>query len=616
MKKKSENKKTPFNVLRKPFAAAMVGITMTVGCAGLFTGCSGDKGDKGDTGAEGKSAYELAVENGFEGTVEEWLESLKGTNGNSPTITIDPTTKNWLINGQDSGIKAEGTNGAPGQSIKGDTGNGVESMDIVYEYDEDGNQWAVFTITYTESETPEIVKVLMPRQVKQINELTYSHVAKLEQGQTMQLSMNITYDDYRNNNTDTIAITDDMYVVDEHFKKPDFTTVGTQQVLVRYQGIEQHLSFEVVDLATHGTQLDDVSFGHSGLTTNFETQKVGFAWSDLIVQLSYTDAESVYTPVTTVFDSIVDATSMQPVQIFDNSKTGKYLLMLKPNFVVDDNTELLLDVYNPEICNIRTVEMDRSLFTCDVGTTATNFLATLVGKTAAVIYYEEVDGKLVEDVTTTEEMFDISDVDFEIPGTYPITVTYALEDQDPFVGYFTVDVVADMEGAAVVETLTTTNPALSEYFFGAKFELYDNGIAVLDADPMDPGSGTQYLYDEEAYETDGVLKIYDTAFGDYCYFAVNKSAHTYDYYTHATAPAKTYTTTMIVYGDPYQVKLEVYGEYDPAAGTPVPCKADVSIFMGAYAKYSTIDVVWKDANTIAGPGKDFVVGTDLTEVNA
>ncbi len=36
-----------------------------------FTGCS----------FEGKSAYELAVENGFEGTLSEWLESLKGADG-------------------------------------------------------------------------------------------------------------------------------------------------------------------------------------------------------------------------------------------------------------------------------------------------------------------------------------------------------------------------------------------------------------------------------------------------------------------------------------------------------------------------------------------------------
>ena len=35
---------------------------------------------------EGKSAYEIAVENGFEGTVTEWLESLKSTAVKWPKI--------------------------------------------------------------------------------------------------------------------------------------------------------------------------------------------------------------------------------------------------------------------------------------------------------------------------------------------------------------------------------------------------------------------------------------------------------------------------------------------------------------------------------------------------
>lgn len=31
-----------------------------------------------EAGIQGKSAYEVAVENGFKGTEQEWLESLKG----------------------------------------------------------------------------------------------------------------------------------------------------------------------------------------------------------------------------------------------------------------------------------------------------------------------------------------------------------------------------------------------------------------------------------------------------------------------------------------------------------------------------------------------------------
>lgn len=50
-------------------------------------GGQGDPGDKGDPGEpgkdgdDGKSAYDIAVENGFSGTVPQWIESLRGPKG-------------------------------------------------------------------------------------------------------------------------------------------------------------------------------------------------------------------------------------------------------------------------------------------------------------------------------------------------------------------------------------------------------------------------------------------------------------------------------------------------------------------------------------------------------
>ncbi|MFJ1431300.1 hypothetical protein ACILE2_10950 [Capnocytophaga canimorsus] len=41
----------------------------------------GEKGENGANGTMGKSAYEIAVENGFQGSVQEWLQSLKGERG-------------------------------------------------------------------------------------------------------------------------------------------------------------------------------------------------------------------------------------------------------------------------------------------------------------------------------------------------------------------------------------------------------------------------------------------------------------------------------------------------------------------------------------------------------
>ena len=43
-------------------------------------------------GADGKSAYEIAVEHGYVGTEEEWLESLKGKDGETPDMSEYPKT--------------------------------------------------------------------------------------------------------------------------------------------------------------------------------------------------------------------------------------------------------------------------------------------------------------------------------------------------------------------------------------------------------------------------------------------------------------------------------------------------------------------------------------------
>lgn len=45
------------------------------------TGKTGDTGEKGDTGDQGLSAYQVAVNAGFSGSVNQWLESLVGAKG-------------------------------------------------------------------------------------------------------------------------------------------------------------------------------------------------------------------------------------------------------------------------------------------------------------------------------------------------------------------------------------------------------------------------------------------------------------------------------------------------------------------------------------------------------
>lgn len=55
------------------------------------TGAKGDKGDKGNTGEQGISAYQVAVNAGFSGSVDQWLDSLvgdKGDKGDDAVINI------------------------------------------------------------------------------------------------------------------------------------------------------------------------------------------------------------------------------------------------------------------------------------------------------------------------------------------------------------------------------------------------------------------------------------------------------------------------------------------------------------------------------------------------
>ena len=66
----------------------------------LKAGGGGSGGGSG-TGADGKSAYEIAVANGFIGTEQEWLASLKG---DSPYIGENG---NWFLGDQDTGVSAQ-----------------------------------------------------------------------------------------------------------------------------------------------------------------------------------------------------------------------------------------------------------------------------------------------------------------------------------------------------------------------------------------------------------------------------------------------------------------------------------------------------------------------------
>ena len=66
-------------------------------------GPRGPQGIQGIPGETGPSAYDLAVEEGFEGTLEEWLENLVGPQGPPAEAGAEPQ-----VPGPDSGPNSRG----------------------------------------------------------------------------------------------------------------------------------------------------------------------------------------------------------------------------------------------------------------------------------------------------------------------------------------------------------------------------------------------------------------------------------------------------------------------------------------------------------------------------
>lgn len=75
--------------MKKIFVKLLAVLLIAILALPLLTSCflegeqgeAGPAGEAGKDGAAGKSAYELAVEKGFNGTLEEWVASLAGANG-------------------------------------------------------------------------------------------------------------------------------------------------------------------------------------------------------------------------------------------------------------------------------------------------------------------------------------------------------------------------------------------------------------------------------------------------------------------------------------------------------------------------------------------------------
>ncbi len=100
-----------------------------------------DKGNKvkasGTDGKDGKSAYELAVEKGYSGTLDEWLETLKNGSGSNGKSAYELAVEKGYTGTEAEWLESlKGTNGQDGKTpkLKIENGRWMLSMD-------GGNTW-------------------------------------------------------------------------------------------------------------------------------------------------------------------------------------------------------------------------------------------------------------------------------------------------------------------------------------------------------------------------------------------------------------------------------------------------------------------------------------------
>ena len=96
----------------------------------------------GNVAIEGKSAYEVALDNGFVGTRQQWLDSLRGPQGNTGNVTVsDGVAQITIVNNLIDGGTGDALSAEMGKELSQD----VEAMKYVLEMD--GSNLSIVTVT-------------------------------------------------------------------------------------------------------------------------------------------------------------------------------------------------------------------------------------------------------------------------------------------------------------------------------------------------------------------------------------------------------------------------------------------------------------------------------------
>lgn len=563
MKEKKDEKKknVPFNVLRKGATAlALAGVM--VASPLILAGCSGEKGDTGEKGVQGEQGV---------------------------------------------------------QGVQGETGKGIKDIDIVYEYDDNGVLWAVYTFTYSD-DSQSVERVKVPKKMTGISHLTlgdsnpinkFAKVATKDDEPTLYLTVN--FDD---DSTGKVLVTENMFTK-VGYQVPDFTQTGSYYYEITYKGKTTSGSVEVVDIASYQTdplwELYDVSLADNNVVVNS-------AKKDLIARLSYRksgsepgqyDYEYVYIPLSTIAESYYCLETAQSSDTLSLANIASYDVFLKDDYTPEPEFTLELDVYDPTYCTIEDFSFgEYGIITVDKG--ITNISEVLNSKGFKCDLFEpNEEGKEYLTGDISELNYDVSKFDKDRVGMQAIPFTYQIEGQTGvFKGSIPVMVQAVELGSSLGEYTVdpSTDPQMSMFAmnYGTTVTLYDSGVAVLQ-------------YDMQAsYVIEGTtFKLFDSIMNDYLIYTIDTSAKTINYYTAPAGTPTDYTSSLVVEGELYPATVSIYGEYDETPEADQKRKANVSVNFGGSANpYGFIEIVWVDADTLTFGGKTYNVTTGNVLVEA
>ncbi len=487
----------------------------------------------------GKSAYEIAVDNGFNGTEQEWLASL-----------VEKVT--------------------PGQEYS-----------VEYGTDVNGNDTA--TITFTMTDGSKVSKtVTLPKRITDIETNFYSgdYVIWTKAEYDAQnynlagLNWAVSYD---NGLYEQVPVTKDQIAEIEASDQYE----NVYDVSVTYEGKWSTFSVLVVnsldDIASYKQGAPELyrasATCRKGSEYNIGVHSIRTEYRQVQVNLKPQSGEEQ--PGDPQTDTLWGCYSYKAVtaamldKAIDTTEAG-----IKSYKISDGNDKysLQLQVYDKAVTNVEIAMVetpDESQYTISYvqgkSTIATE-AAKLVGKYLDIYYFESVKGTDSTRVKITAEMIDSSAVNDAKAGNYTVCINYA--------GYAVkVPVVVNPDMSTATKEKTLTGMALNvtcimgEPIPVTKIELYDNGYAKLFYEETEITDLGNLAYTLEG----GVLQLNyggkkfmilsvngtDNTFEDYDFSGLTATA-TYTVNLGQEATIKTYENgfaTLVMGETPYDTKL-------------------------------------------------------------